>query len=99
LFKFIGAIIDQTYDIHMIIFLVNQGQNIFALLFLLADLIPGLLIAWQKFVINEKRWKWKILLFVFHPANMLVWPIIVAVRPNKKNQNTFEVKKTSIKKL
>ena len=90
LIKFIGAIIDQTYDIHMVIFLLNKNENAFAVLFLLADIIPGLLIAWQKF--SEKGLSVKIALFCFHPINVLVWPIIVALKPNERNQNTFEVK-------
>ena len=91
LFKFIGALVDQIYDIFMIASLILINQNILALLFFLTDFVPGLFTVWQKYLSENKTWRKSYLLLVCHPINMIVWPLIVVFYPSEKNRNQLEV--------
>ena len=91
LFKFIGALVDQIYDIFMIVSLILINQNILALLFFLTDFVPGLFTVWQKYLSENKIWRKSYLLLVCHPINMIVWPLIVVFYPSEKNRNQLEV--------
>ena len=91
LFKFIGALVDQIYDIFMIVSLILINQNILALLFFLTDFVPGLFTVWQKYLSENKIWRKSYLLLVCHPINMIVWPLIVVFYPSDKNRNQLEV--------
>ena len=91
LFKFIGALVDQIYDIFMIVSLILINQYILALLFFLTDFVPGLFTVWQKYLSENKIWRKSYLLLVCHPINMIVWPLIVVFYPSEKNRNQLEV--------
>jgi hypothetical protein len=91
LFKFIGALVDQIYDIFMIVSLILINQYILALLFFLTDFVPGLFTVWQKYLSKNKIWRKSYLLLVCHPINMIVWPLIVVFYPSEKNRNQLEV--------
>jgi hypothetical protein len=91
LFKFIGALVDQIYDIFMIVSLILINQYILALLFFLTDFVPGLFTVWQKCLSENKIWRKSYLLLVCHPINMIVWPLIVVFYPSEKNRNQLEV--------
>ena len=91
LFKFIGALVDQIYDIFMIVSLILINQYILALLFFLTDFVPGLFTVWQKYLSENKTWRKSYLLLVCHPINMIVWPLIVVFYPSEKNRNQLEV--------
>ncbi len=90
-FKFIGALVDQIYDIFMIVSLILINQNILALLFFLTDFVPGVFTVWQKYLSENKIWRKSYLLLVCHPINMIVWPLIVVFYPSEKNRNQLEV--------
>ena len=60
------------------------------------DLLPAVFVMWKKFQENGNFWTWKIILYSFHPVNMLVWPIFAAVKPTKKNLGTFNVSGSSV---
>ena len=97
--KFIGAIVDQSYDIYMIVFLANKGQSTFAVFFLLADLLPAVLIMWQIFLNNKKKCSWNILCYCCHPINMLIRPMIVFwehIKPKTNNEDTCMTSKQKI---
>ena len=91
LFQFIGALVDQIYDIFMIVSLILINQYILALLFFLTDFVPGLFTVWQKYLSENKIWRKSYLLLVCHPINMIVWPLIVVFYPSEKNRNQLEV--------
>ncbi len=91
LFKFIGALVDQIYDIFMIVSLILINQNILALLFFLTDFVPGLFTVWQKYLSENKTWRKSYLLLLCHPVNMIVWPLIIFFYPSEKNKNQLEV--------
>ena len=91
LFKFIGALVDQIYDIFMIVSLILINQYILALLFFLTDFVPGLFTVWQKYLSENKIWRKSYFLLVCHPINMIVWPLIVVFYPSEKNRNQLEV--------
>ena len=91
LFKFIGALVDQIYDIFMIVSLILINQYILALLFFLTDFVPGVFTVWQKYLSENKTWRKSHLLLVCHPINMIVWPLIVVFYPSEKNRNQLEV--------
>jgi hypothetical protein len=90
-FKFFGAVVDQAYDIYLIISLTIAKEHIFALLFFLTDFVPGLFTVWQSYLRENKTLKKKHLLLCCHPLNMILWPIIVAFDPNTKKKNQLEV--------
>ncbi len=91
LFKFIGALVDQIYDIFMIISLILINQYILALLFFLTDFVPGLFTVWQKYLSENKIWRKSYVLLLCHPINMIVWPLIVVFYPSDENKNQLEV--------
>ncbi len=91
LFKFIGALVDQIYDIFMIVSLILINQYLLALLFFLTDFVPGLFTVWQKYLAENKTWRNGHLLLVCHPINMIVWPLIVVFYPSEKNRTQLEV--------
>ena len=91
LFKFIGALVDQIYDIFMIVSLILINQYILALLFFLTDFVPGVFTVWQKYLSENKIWRKSYLFLVCHPINMIVWPLIVVFYPSEKNRNQLEV--------
>jgi hypothetical protein len=71
LFMFTGALVDQGYDLAMIVTLVIHGENTFALLFILTDFTPGMLTMWQRYRM-DKKWNWNTLSLCCHPINMIV---------------------------
>ncbi len=91
LVKFIGALVDQIYDIFMIVSLFVINQYILAFLFFLTDFLPGLFTVWQKYLSENKTWSKSHLLLLCHPVNMIVWPLIVVFHPSDKNKNQLEV--------
>jgi hypothetical protein len=91
LVKFIGALVDQIYDIFMIVSLLVINQHILAFLFFLTDFVPGLFTVWQKYLSEKKTWRKSHLLLLCHPVNMIVWPLIVVFHPSDKNKNQLEV--------
>jgi hypothetical protein len=95
IFKFLGAIVDQVYDLYLITSLVKKNETVFALLFFLSDFVPGLFTVWQSYLSENKRWKKKHLLLCCHPMNMIVWPLIVAFDPTTKKKKQLEVRKKS----
>jgi len=90
-FKFFGAIVDQVYDLYLIVSLIRENEPVFALLFFLSDFVPGLFTVWQSYLSENKTYKNKHLLLCCHPFNMIVWPLIVAFDPNKKKTTQLEV--------
>ena len=84
LWKFVFAIVDQSYDISMVVLLFGTNQLVFGSLFLMSDLTPALPVMWQIFAQNKHQ-KWKIPLFACHPVNMILWPIIVACHAPVEN--------------
>jgi len=91
LLKFIGALVDQIYDIFMIVSLILIKQYILALLFFLTDFVPGLFTVWQKYLSENQTWRKSYFLLLCHPINMIIWPLIVVFRPNEGNKNQLEV--------
>jgi hypothetical protein len=91
LVNFIGALVDQIYDMFMIVSLILINQYTLAFLFFLTDFVPGLFTVWQKYLSEDQRWRKSYLLLLCHPINMVVWPLIVVFRPTEKNKNQLEV--------
>jgi hypothetical protein len=91
LVNFIGALVDQIYDMFMIVSLILINQYTLAFLFFLTDFAPGLFTVWQKYLSEDQRWSKSYLLLLCHPINMVVWPLIVVFRPTDKNKNQLEV--------
>ena len=91
LLNFVGAVIDQSYDLYMVTSLLILKQNTFAILFLMADIIPGVFTVLQKYFSSNKVWNHKMLLLACHPINMVVWPIKAAFNPTQFNLEQLEV--------
>ena len=94
--KLAYAVIDQIYDISVVVFLVKEGRLVLASLILLVDLVPGFLIMWNKFNINQRKCSGSIFLFICHPVNMIVWPLFVAWKPTDQNKQCLEVDLVSL---
>ena len=90
---FLFSLFDQFFDTKIMIVLLSKGHPIPALLFLLTDLLPGVIFMLRLLHRDNWKWNWKRLLYSCHPINMIVWPIIVICNPSEKNKAMIQVRK------